>query len=80
MAAQRRNLLARSSDYRKLWTAATIRLFGTQVSLVAIPVIAVLLLDVPPFQVALLGTIEFLPFLLFTPAGRRVGRSPAAAA
>jgi MFS family permease len=77
LAAQRRNLLARSSDYRKLWTAATISLFGTQVSLVAIPVIAVLLLDVPPYQVALLGTIEFLPFLLFTlPAGAWVDRLP----
>ena len=64
-------------DYRKLWTAATISLFGTQVSLVAIPVIAVLLLDVPPYQVALLGTIEFLPFLLFTlPAGAWVDRLP----
>ena len=77
MAAPRRNLLARSSDYRKLWTAATISLFGTQVSLVAIPVIAVLLLDAPPYQVALLGTIEFLPFLLFTlPAGAWVDRLP----
>ncbi len=77
MAAPRRNLLARSSDYRKLWTAATISLFGTQVSLVAIPVIAVLLLDAPAYQVALLGTVEFLPFLLFTlPAGAWVDRLP----
>ncbi|MDP9483309.1 MAG: MFS transporter [Chloroflexota bacterium] len=77
MAPPRRNLLLRSRDYLKLWTAATISLFGTQVSLVAIPVIAVLLLDAPPYQVALLGTVEFLPFLLFTlPAGAWVDRLP----
>jgi MFS family permease len=77
LAPPRRNLLLRSRDYLKLWTAATISLFGTQVSLIAIPVIAVLLLDAPPYQVALLGTVEFLPFLLFTlPAGAWVDRLP----
>ncbi len=77
MTAARRNLLARSRDYLKLWTAATISLFGTQISLVAIPFIAVLLMDVPPYQVALLGTVQFLPFLLFTlPAGAWVDRLP----
>ncbi len=77
MAAPRRDLLARNGDYRKLWTAATVSLFGTQVSLVAIPFIAVILLKAPAFQVALLGTVEFLPFLLFTlPAGAWVDRLP----
>jgi MFS family permease len=67
----------RNPDFAKLWTAATISLFGTQVSLIAIPFIAVLLLHVPPIQVALLGTLEFLPFLLFTlPAGVWVDRLP----
>jgi MFS family permease len=77
LAAARRNLLARSTDYRKLWTAATVSLFGTQVSLIAIPFIAVLVLDAPAYQVALLGTVEFLPFLFFTlPAGAWVDRLP----
>jgi MFS family permease len=77
VAAPRQNLLARSSDYRKLWTAATISLFGTQVSLIAIPVIAIFLLHVQAYQVALLGTVEFLPFLFFTlPAGAWVDRLP----
>ncbi|TMC64093.1 MAG: MFS transporter, partial [Chloroflexi bacterium] len=67
----------RNRDFAKLWTAATISLFGTQVSQIAIPVIAVLVLKVPPFQVAVLGTLEFLPFLLFTlPAGVWVDRLP----
>jgi MFS family permease len=67
----------RNPDFTKLWSAATISLLGTQVSQIAIPAIAVLLLHAPPFEVALLGTIEFLPFLLFTlPAGVWVDRLP----
>jgi MFS family permease len=67
----------RNPDFAKLWTAATISLLGTQVSQIAIPFIAVLLLHVAPIQVALLGTLEFLPFLLFTlPAGVWVDRLP----
>jgi MFS family permease len=67
----------RNPDFTKLWTAATLSLLGTQVTQIAIPVIAVLLLHVTPFEVALLGTFEFLPFLLFTlPAGVWVDRLP----
>ncbi len=77
MTTAPRNLLVRNSDFLKLWVAATISLFGTQVSLVAIPVVAIFFLDAAPFQVALLGTVEFLPFLLFTlPAGAWVDRLP----
>ena len=76
MTTPRRSLF-RKPDFAKLWTASTISLFGTQVSQLAIPVIAVLLLNAPPFEVALLGTFEFLPFLLFTlPAGVWVDRLP----
>ena len=77
-AAQPRPASAfRNRDFTKLWSAATISLLGTQVSQIAIPAIAVLLLHVSPFEVALLGTIEFLPFLLFTlPAGVWVDRLP----
>jgi MFS family permease len=67
----------RKPDFVKLWTAATISLFGTQVTFIAIPVIAVLILGATPFEVALVGTFEFLPFLLFTlPAGVWVDRLP----
>jgi MFS family permease len=67
----------RKPDFVKLWTAATISLFGTQVSVIAIPVIAVVILGATPFEVALVGTFEFLPFLLFTlPAGVWVDRLP----
>ena len=76
MTSPRRSLW-RNPDFSKLWVASTISLFGTQISQLAVPVIAVLILGAPPFEVALLGTFEFLPFLLFTlPAGVWVDRLP----
>ena len=71
-----RNLF-RHPDFMKLWSAATVSLFGTQVYQIAIPVIAVLILRASPGEVGLLTTIEFLPFILFTlPAGVWVDRFP----
>ncbi len=62
-------------DFRRLWAAETISQFGTQVSLLALPLVAVVLLGASPFEVALLGTVEFLPFILFSlPAGAWVDR------
>lgn len=67
--------LLRHPDFLKLWTAETISVFGSQVSGLAIPLIAALYLKVEPFAFAMLGTIEFLPFILFTlPAGAWVDR------
>lgn len=67
--------LLRHPDFLKLWTAGTISVFGSQISALAIPLIAVLTLKVTPFEVALLGTVEMLPFILFTlPAGAWVDR------
>ncbi|MFI5225808.1 MAG: MFS transporter [Candidatus Limnocylindrales bacterium] len=69
--------LLRQRDYLKYWSASTISLFGTQVSQIAIPVIAVLLLDATPFEVGLLATVEALPWIFFTlPAGVWVDRLP----
>lgn len=65
----------RNPDFVRLWIAETISQFGTQVSLLALPLVAVTLLDAMPLEVALLGTIEFLPFILFSlPAGAWVDR------
>jgi MFS family permease len=67
--------LLRHPDFLKLWTAETISQFGTQVSLLAVPLVAVVLLEASAFEVALLGTIEFLPFILISlPAGAWVDR------
>ncbi len=69
--------LWRHADFLKLWSAQTVSQFGTQISQVALPLVAVIVLDASAFQVAALGTVEFLPFLLFTlPAGVWVDRLP----
>ncbi len=74
-SAPRRPGLIRHPDFLKLWTAETISQFGTQVSLLALPLIAAIILDVPPFEFALLATLEFLPFILLSlPAGVWVDR------
>jgi MFS family permease len=74
--APRRSLF-RHPNYARLWAAATVSLFGTQVSQIAIPFFAAVILNASAGQVGLLTTIEFLPFLLFTlPAGVWVDRFP----
>src|SRR3954451_20351916 len=74
--APRRSLF-RHPNYRRLWTAATVSLFGTQISQIAIPFIAAVLLNASAAEVGPLPPIDSLPFLLFTlPAGVWVDRFP----
>jgi len=69
--------LLRHPNFVKLWSAQTISQFGTQVTLLALPIIAATTLNVTPFEFGLLGTIEFLPFILLSlPAGVWVDRLP----
>jgi MFS family permease len=67
--------LLRDADFAKLWTAETISQFGTQVSQLAIPFVAIEILHASTFEVALLNVVDFLPFLLIgLPAGVWVDR------
>ena len=67
--------LWRHADFLKLWSAQSISQLGTQISGIALPLVALYALHASAFQVAALGTVEFLPFLLFTlPAGVWVDR------
>ena len=69
--------LWRHGDFLKLWSAETISQFGSQVGQLALPLVAILALESSPFEVAALGTILFLPFMLFAiPAGVWVDRLP----
>ena len=62
-------------DFRSLWAAETISVFGTGISQLALPLVAVITLDASAFEVALLGVIEFAPFILISlPAGVWVDR------
>jgi len=67
--------LLRHADFLKFWTAETISQFGSQISLLALPFVAINILEATPFEVALLGFVEFLPFILFSlPAGAWIDR------
>jgi MFS family permease len=72
-------LLARR-DFVRLWAAATVSSAGTQVSALAIPLTAILLLHAGAFQVGLLIASTYLPLALFgLPMGAfadRVRRRP----
>jgi MFS family permease len=78
MAALRRYAgLLRERNFRRLWLAQTVSQVGTQVTNLALPLVAILVLQASAFEVALLGAIEFLPFVFFTlPAGAWVDRLP----
>jgi MFS family permease len=67
--------LWRHGDFLKLWTAETISVFGSQFTALALPLVAVLLLDASPFAVSALFVVVFLPFVLFAiPAGVWIDR------
>jgi MFS family permease len=69
--------LLRQPAFRRLWLAQSVSQVGTQVTLLALPLAAILVLGASPLEVGVLGAIEFLPFLLFTlPAGVWVDRLP----
>jgi MFS family permease len=62
--------LLRDLAYRRLWTSILISSFGGQVTLLALPLTAAVLLRASPTQMGLLTTMELLPFVLFSlPAG-----------
>ena len=63
------------ADFLKLWTGQSISELGSQVSQLAIPWVAAVGLHAGPFEFSLLGTLGFLPFILFAlPAGVWVDR------
>jgi MFS family permease len=70
-----RSRLYRHADFRRLWAAQSISQLGSQISALALPLVAVLELHASAFRVSLLGMFEMLPFLLFAlPAGAWVDR------
>ncbi|MGC4941880.1 MFS transporter [Kribbella sp. DT2] len=71
------SLLRRHRDFRLLWTGETLSRFGTAVSGVAIPLVAISVLDATTFQVGLLTAFAWLPWLVIgLPVGAWVDRLP----
>jgi MFS family permease len=62
--------LLRQATYRRLWTSILISSFGGQVTMLALPLTAAVLLHASPTQMGWLTSMEILPFVLFSlPAG-----------
>src|SRR5258706_430071 len=62
--------LLRDAIYRRLWTSILISSFGGQVTLLALPLTAAVLMHAAPTQMGLLTATEIMPFVLFSlPSG-----------
>ena len=62
--------LLRNLVYRRLWTSILISSLGGQITLLALPLTAAVLLHATPTQMGLLTAMELVPFGLFSlPAG-----------
>jgi MFS family permease len=67
--------LWRHRDFRQLWGAETVSQVGTQVTQLALPIIAVTILAATPFQMGVLTALETAAFLVVgLPAGAWVDR------
>ena len=58
--------LLRDATYRRLWTSILISSFGGQVTLLALPLTAAVLMHAAPTQMGLLTAAEIVPFVLFS--------------
>lgn len=61
--------LLRDACYRRLWSSILISSFGGQVTMLALPLTAAVLLHATPTQMGWLTAIEILPFVLFSLPG-----------
>jgi hypothetical protein len=62
--------LLKEREFRLFWSGQTISLVGDQITLLALPLTAVLLLDASAAQMGYLGAAALMPHLLFSlPAG-----------
>lgn len=72
-----RGALWHNQDFRRLWAAQTISQFGSEITGLALPLVAILVLDASTFEVAALAVVDWLPFFLFSlPAGVWIDRLP----
>jgi len=76
-APQREPHLLRERQFRHYWSAQTISLVGDQVSLLALPLLAALVLHASPAQMGYLTAAGLIPNLIFSlHAGVWVDRRP----
>src|ERR1700758_3938287 len=58
--------LLHDPTYRRLWSSILISSFGGQVTMLALPLTAAVLLHAAPTQMGLLTAMEIVPFVLFS--------------
>jgi MFS family permease len=63
------NDLLRDATYRRLWTSILISSLGGQVTMLALPLTAAVLLHASPTEMGLLTAMEIAPFVLFSLPG-----------
>jgi|HubBroStandDraft_1064217.scaffolds.fasta_scaffold03137_6 MFS family permease len=64
VATRQRGGLWRDRDFMAFWSGETLSLLGSQVSLVAIPLLAVTLLNASPLEMGVLNASQYAPFLV----------------
>lgn len=57
--------LWKNRNFMIFWSGQTLSSFGSQITLMALPLIASVTLNANPLEMGILRTVEFLPFLLF---------------
>ncbi|MGP3948512.1 MFS transporter [Streptomyces sp. 7N604] len=68
---------ALGSTFNRIWAALTISLIGSEITVLAIPLIAAVTLKATPFEMGVVSAASSLPFLLFSlPTGVFVDRLP----
>jgi MFS family permease len=51
-------------DFLKLWAGESVSLLGSQVTVLAMPLLAAVTLEASPLQMGILGTLQYIPWLL----------------
>ncbi|WP_033667625.1 MFS transporter [Salinispora fenicalii] len=69
--------LLQQTAFRRYWSAQTVSLFGDQITMLAVPLLAVLAIGAGPVEMGYLTAASLLPHLFFSlPAGAWVDRYP----
>ncbi|MGZ3185137.1 MAG: MFS transporter [Telluria sp.] len=70
LSSLRQDKLLQSADFRRYWLISTLGAFGSQITTLALPLCAVLMLHASASQMGTLAAMQALPFALFgLPAG-----------
>jgi MFS family permease len=56
--------LWKNSNFLKLWAGQTVSVFGSQITVLALPLLAANILQATPQQMGILGFVQFIPWLL----------------